>query len=188
MAETPSQDIDTPYGTLHAPKSVGVQFAVLATVFVGGLVIGNIVGRALGGVSDAAQVFLYLPFLAILFLGYALWVARLQAIAFDGMGRGILKALFSLFVKRQKPKGLQDVIPSEEKLREMAVRAQKAAWSFLTMSVPIGGGAVLIAAFFDAHASFALSIMLVGGTCIAWGYVLSLLGRSGYLPLPEGEG
>ena len=57
-------------------------------------------GQILGGVSENAQIGLYLPFAVIGFAGYGRWSARRKAIAFDGPGRGILWALATLVIQR----------------------------------------------------------------------------------------
>ena len=187
MDETPLDEMDTPYGKLHKPKHRVVQFAFLLLAFFGGPLLGEAIGRALGGLSDTAQIALYLPFVAILFLGYGLWVARLNAIAFEGIGRGILKALFMLIVRRRKPQNIEDVLPSKEKLLRMAVQAQKAGWSFFTVSIPIALVAALLALLFESATPGLMRLLAVGGSCLLWGYLLGFLARRGYLPVLEGE-
>jgi hypothetical protein len=120
-------------------------------------------------------------------MGYGFWVARLNAIAFEGIGRGILKALFLLLIRRKKPPSLEEVIPSKEKLLEMAVRSQKAAWSFLTAAIIVAVPAGLVALAIDSDASAFSRLFLISGGAVAWGCLLGFLGRRGYLPMPEGE-
>ena len=187
MDETPLDEMETPYGKLHKPKHGVVQFAALLVAFFGGPFLGYAVGGALGGLSETAQIVLYLPFVAIFFLGYGLWVARLNAIAFEGIGKGVLKALFTLIVRRKKPQNIEDVLPSKEKLLKMAVQAQKAGWSFFTVSIPIALVAALLALLFDSPASGLTRLLAVGGACLLWGYVLGFFARRAYLPIMEGE-
>ncbi|MCG8544254.1 MAG: hypothetical protein MJE12_08615 [Alphaproteobacteria bacterium] len=188
IAETYPESRDTPHGKVYRPKSWLVQGLFLVLAFFGGPALGEVTGRMLGGVSENAQIFLYLPFVAIFFLGYGLWSARLHAIAFDGIGRGILKALFMLLIRRKKPEGLQDVMPSAEKLEKMAAQAQKAGWSFLVMAVPVALVAALVALFFETEASAFAAASMVGGTCLLWGWVMGLLARRGYLPIMQEGG
>jgi hypothetical protein len=137
------------------------------------------------GLSEGARTFLCVPFALIFFFGYGLWLARLNAIAFHGLGKGVLQALIMLLVLRRKPARLEDVLPSRENLAEMLVRGQRAAASFLTVSVPISILAGVVVMFFETGASLALREILVVGGGIGWGWLLSFLGRRGYLPFPE---
>jgi len=138
--EIPPEGIDTPHGRLYPPLHEGLQILVLIGAFLGSLVMGWLVGMAPGDLSETAQTLAFVPFLLVLFLGYAAWVARLQALAFDLIGRSILRTLLLLILRRQKPKSIEDVIPSREKLQEMAVRAQRAGEAFGPMSWPIALG------------------------------------------------
>ena len=185
IVETYPETRDTPHGKVYRPKSWLVQGLFLMLAFFGGPALGELTGRSLGGVSENAQIFLYLPFVAIFFLGYGLWSARLHAIAFDGIGRGVLKALFMLLIRRKKPESLKDVMPSPETLEKMAVQAQKAGWSFLVMAVPVALVAGLVALFFETEASAFTAALLVAGGCIFWGWVMGLFARRGYLPIMQ---
>jgi len=186
--ENPAETVDTPYGKVYRPRNGLIQFFILALTFFGGPAVGELVGRTLGSVSENAQIALYLPFVAIFFLGYGLWSARLKAIAFDGIGRGILKALFMLLIRRKKPESLEDLMPSKDKILKMAVQAQKAGWSFFLMSFPVALVSVLVALLFDTQSSALETAMLVGGACLVWGYVMGSLGRRGFLPIMEEGG
>jgi hypothetical protein len=175
----------TPYGILYRPRSMWIQAPLLIGAFLGSIGIAEGVGRGFGGVSEAAQIFLYLPFVLVLVLGYSLWMARLQALAFDMLGRGLLKALFILIVFRRKPKNPEEFMPTVEKIEKMAVRAQQATSSFWMVSLPIGfvgaAGALLI----DAPAGPISRAFAVGAGCVVWGVILAFLGRRGWLPILE---
>lgn len=187
MTETPFENGHTPYGRLYEPQRGFVQFATLFFTFAGGPVMGIGVGKWLGNLSESAEVAICLPFAAVFFMGYALWAGRLHALAFDLIGRGILKALFCLFILRRKPTSLEDVLPSREKLVKAAVAAQRAGWSFLVASVPVAGVAALGALIMDADAGAMERVIVIGGACLLWGYVLGWLARHGYMPIMEGE-
>jgi len=187
MEKLVDAELDTPHGRLYRPSGNLAQIACLIAVFFGGPLLGEGIGRYLGDLSEAAQIVLYLPFVAIFFLGYAFWMARLSAIAFDGIGRSVLKALFMLIVRRKKPENLQDLFPTREKLLEMAVRAQKAAWSFLLVGIPVSFLAALAALLFDTATPTAERVLLVGGASLFWGWLLATLGRRGILPIAEDE-
>lgn len=187
ITETPFENGDTPYGKLYEPKRTLVQFAVFAGAFFGGPLFAMLVGGFLGGLSETAQTALYVPFVAIFFLGYGLWVSRLNLLGFNLLGRGLLKTFFMLIVLRRKPASLQDVLPSPEKFVEAAVKAQKAGWSFLLMAIPVACVAALTAMIVDAETGAAGRAVIVGGACLVWGYVLGWLARHGYLPFMDGE-
>jgi hypothetical protein len=183
--EIPDPYLDTPHGRLYRPLGQWSQIGVLIAVFFGGPAVGWVVGQIPGDLSETARTVLYVPYVAIFFLGYAAWVARLNAIAFDTIGRSLLKALFLLIVRKQAPKSAEDVLPSKEKLLEMAVRAQKAGASFGPASWPVGLLAALAALLFDSATAALTLFLLVALTCLAWGHLLARLGRRGWLPFME---
>ena len=177
--------MDTPYGRLYRPIGQWQQIAVLVAVFFGGPALGWLVGRIPGDLSESARTALCVPYVLVFFLGYAAWVARLNAIAFDTIGRSLLKALFLLIIRRRPPGSAEDVLPSREKLLEMAVRAQKAGASFGPASWPVALLAGLIAMMFDSATGAFARFLLVALTCLAWGHFLAWLGRRGRLPFME---
>jgi hypothetical protein len=182
---TPGAYVDTPIGRLHKPLPFGKQALVLGAAFFGGPMVGWLMGEIPGDLSESARTMLYVPYVATFFLGYALWVARLNAIAFDAIGRSLLVALFRMIVLRRKPASPAEVLPSKEKLLEMAVRAQKAGASFVPASLPIAGLAGLIVMLFDTDMSRVALLLATVTTCVGWGCVLGWLGRHGWLPFME---
>ena len=180
-----ASQIDTPKGRLRRPLGTGRQALVLVAAFVGGPAIGWVVGRVPGDLSETARTLVYVPFVAVFFLGYAVWVARLKVIAFKGLGAPLLRALVTLIVFRRKPRSAADVLPTREKLLEMAVQAQAAGASFRRVAWLVGVTAGLVAALFESAWAGASRFVLVSATCVAWGYALSLLARRGWLPIPE---
>ena len=123
--------------------------------------------------------------MAVFFLGYTLWVARLHAIAFDGLGKSVLKSLFLLVLRRQRPNSLEDVLPSKEKLLKMAVRGQKSGASFVVVGWPIGIVSGLVGVLFESAMSFAALFAVFALPSIAWGYLLGFIGRRGWLPIMD---
>jgi uncharacterized membrane protein YjjP (DUF1212 family) len=63
----------------------------------------------------------------------------------------------------------------------MAVRAQKAGWSFLTVAVFVGIVAAVVSVFLFGMTG----AIVVSAITLLWGYLLGHLARRGYLPLPE---
>ncbi|MGH6930255.1 MAG: hypothetical protein ACREEV_18195 [Dongiaceae bacterium] len=185
MVDLSKGHLETGAGLLYKPQGWGVQIPLVIAAFIGGPAIGWLIGGMMPGLSEGARTFLCVPFVLMFFLGYGLWLARLNAIAFHGLGKGLLKALFLLLVLRRKPARLEDVLPSRDKLAEMLVRGQRAASSFLAVSVPIAIVAGLVVMFFETGTSLLLREILVVGGYVGWGWLLSFLGRRGYLPFPE---
>lgn len=179
--------VETRFGVLYRPKSFVVQLPFLIGAFLGGPAAGWILGMILGGVSENGQIFLYASTTLIFFFGYALWAARLAALAFEAFGKHILRALFQLIVKRKRPESVEALIPSRDKLEELVVRAQKAAWSFFVVSIPLGLVGGILARLLETQSEKWLQSIVVSTGCVLWGSVLSLLGRRGCLPLPEPE-
>lgn len=187
MTQTPLENGETPFGRLYEPRGGIVQFLTFCMAFFGGPVFGMGVGSLLGNLSESAQIALYVPFVMTFFLGYTLWVSRLNMLAFNLIGRGLFKALFCLIVLRRKPRNVEDILPSRDKLLEAAVKAQQAGWSFFAASIPVAGLAMLGALIIDADTGPAGRLAVVGSACLLWGYALGWLGRHGYLPIMEGE-
>lgn len=187
MTETPFANGETPFGKLYTPQRTLVQFAVFCAAFFGGPLLGMLVGQVLGGLSETAQTALYVPFVAIFFLGYGLWVSRLNMLGFNLLGRGLLKTFFMLIVLRRKPASIEDILPSPEKFVEAAVKAQKAGWSFFVMSIPVACVSALLAMIVDAETGAVGRAAVVGGACLFWGYCLGWLARHGYMPFMDGE-
>jgi hypothetical protein len=184
MVELGEGRLETPAGFLYRPPGWAVQVAVVAAAFFGGPALGWGIGGLMPGISDDAT-FLCVPFVAVFFLGYGLWLARLNALAFNFIGKGLLRALFMLLVRRRKPERLEDVLPSKEKILEMLVRGQRAASSFLAVSMPVAIVAGVVTMFYETPTSPAMRWALAGGGCAGWGWALSFLGRRGFLPFPE---
>lgn len=185
--DVPPGGLETPYGVLYRPLDNGWQILVLFAAFAGGPAFAWVIGQVPGDLSQSAKDVLFIPMVAIFFLGYGLWIARLNAIAFHGIGWGLLKALFNLIVFRRKPDSVADLIPSRDKLLEMMVRAQKAGASFAPVGWLVGLISGLAAMFFDSALHPAKLFLLVGGGSLIWGYLLAWLGRHNWLPFMESE-
>ena len=183
--EPVAEVLDTPHGPLYRPLGTGRQALVLVAAFFGGPAIAWVVGAIPGDLSETARTLVYVPFVLVFFLGYAAWVARLKVIAFRGIGAPLLKALIALIVFRRKPRSVEEVLPTREKLLEMAVKAQIAGASFRRVGWLLGVGAGVIAALFESGMAGTTRFALVSATCIAWGYALAFLGRRGWLPIME---
>lgn len=183
--DVPPEGLETPYGILYQPPGNGLQILVLFAAFIGGPAFAWVIGQVPGDLSQTARDVLFVPMMAIFFLGYGLWITRLNAIAFHGIGRGLLKALFNFIAFRRKPKSVADLIPSRDKLLEMMVRAQKAGSSFAPVGWLVGLVSGLAAMLFDSALHPAKLFLLVCGACVIWGTLLAWLGRRNWLPFME---
>jgi hypothetical protein len=183
--DIPDEGLDTPYGRLYRPRATLHQLGMLVIAFAGGPLVGWAVGRAIGDLSETAAAILWLPYALVFFLGYALWLARLNALVFGTLGWSALKAVFSIVVRRRRPESLAEVLPSRDRLLEMLVRAQRAGWSFAPVGWAIGLAAGLTAMLFSSRVSPQGRGALVLITTILWGHLLAWLGRRGWLPFPE---
>jgi hypothetical protein len=144
-----------------------------------------VVGHLPGDLSEAARTFLYVPYLLVFFCGYSLWVMRLNALVFHGIGWNLLKVFFQWILLKRKPRSVEEVLPSKEQWLEMLVRAQKAGASFGPVGWPIGITAGLMALLFSSAMGPLSRFALVAGSCIAWGHLLGCLGRRGWLPFMQ---
>ena len=185
--DVPPHGLETPYGYLYRPLGNGTQILVLFAAFIGGPAFAWVIGQVPGDLSQTARDVLFVPLVAIFFFGYGVWIARLNAIAFHGIGWGLLKALFNLIVFRRKPDSISELMPSRDKLLEMMVRAQKAGSSFAPVGWLVGLISGLAATLFDSAMQPAKLFFLVGGSCVVWGYLLAWLGRRNWLPFMESE-
>lgn len=183
--EMPDGKLETPHGPLYRPLPHSKQLLVVVGAFLGSLGMGHIVGLVPGDLSEAASVGLHLAYLLVFFVGYATWVAKLSAIAFDGIGRSVFRVLWDLIVHRRKPRSAEEILPTREKLLEMAVRAQRAGGSFWRASWSIAVLFALIAMSFDSRMSGTSLALLVLVTVLGWGFLLGRLGSRGWLPFPE---
>jgi hypothetical protein len=185
--DIPVEGLETPYGRLYPPQSQGKQILTLVAAFVASMSVGRGVAAVPGDLSTTAEVAFHIPYALVFFLGYGLWVARLNAIVFDTFGRSVLKALWQWIVHRRRPDVREEILPSKEKILEMLVKAQKGGASFrgvAWMVAPLGLPLALLCE--SAMPEMQLFLLLVS-TVLAWGYLLGFLGRRGWLPFPEGE-
>lgn len=183
--ETAGGHLATPHGMLYRPQPMWIQIPMLFAAFAGGPGLAHAVAYALGGVSEAGRMFLYIAYMMVFMSGYSLWVARLQALGMELLGRSLFKALFVIIVHRRKPEGLEELIPTKEKLLKFAVRAQRAASAFWMVAIPIAGLVGAGSLLMSSETGLVLRALLTTSGCLAWGTALSMLARRGYLPLPE---
>ena len=185
--DIPVDGLETPHGRLYRPQSQSKQILALIASFVASMSLGSWVAAIPGDLSTAAQVAFHIPYVLVFFLGYGLWVARINALVFDAIGRSVLKALWQLIVHRKQPEARETILPSRDKVLEILVKAQKGGASFRGISwavAPLGAPLGLLCE--SATPEMQLVVLLMS-TVLAWGYLLGFLGRRGWLPFPEGD-
>ena len=185
--DIPDDGLETPYGRLYRPQSQSKQIFALIAAFVASMSLGGWVAAIPGDLSTAAQVAFHIPYVLVFFLGYSLWVARINAIVFDTMGRSVLKVLWQLIVHRKQPDDREGILPSKEKVLEMLVKAQKAGASFRGISWGVAPLGMVLGLLCDSAMPEMQLVTLLVATVLAWGYLLGYVGRRGWLPFPEGD-
>ena len=185
LREIPADGLETPHGRLYRPQTQIKQILALIAAFVASMSIGGWVAALPGDLSTAAQVAFHIPYVLVFFLGYGLWLARINAIVFDAIGRSVLKALWQLIVHRKQPDPKHTVLPSKDKLLEMLVKAQRGAASFRVIGWAVAPLGLVLGILCESAMSKMQMVILLVGTVLAWGYLLGFLGRRGWLPFPE---
>ncbi len=185
--DIPDDGLETPYGRLYRPQSQGKQIFALIAAFVASMSLGGWVAVIPGDLSTAAQVAFHIPYVLVFFLGYGLWVARINAIVFDTIGRSVFKLLWQLVVHRKQPDDREGILPSKEKVLEMLVKAQKAGASFRGISWVVAPLGMVLGLLCESAMPEMQLVTLLVATVLAWGYLLGYVGRRGWLPFPEGD-
>ena len=178
----------TPHGLIFPPRSAARTLAAFFASGIGGVLLGYLLSELIGATTNAGRIVCLAPFPLVFGFGYALWTARLQALFMEGLGRSLVRATWRLVLSRKLPEHMSEVLPNEEQLTRLAVRAQKAASSFLVVAVPIGALFGVLVSLVTAGLARLGSPPLLAGACLAYGALLCRLGRRGYLPMGESEG
>lgn len=186
-SKIPAEGLRTSFGLLHRPQSQGRQILVLIAAFFVSMGLGSWIAAIPGDLSNAAGIAFHIPYVLVFFFGYGLWLARINAIIFDTIGRSILRALWQLIIHRKQPDAREAVLPSREKMIEMLVRCQKSGasfrivgWFVALLSLPLG-------LLTESSMRGVPLVGLLAVTILAWGALLGSLGRRGWLPFPESE-
>lgn len=185
--DIPADGLETPYGRLYRPQSQSTQIVALIAAFLASMSLGSGVAAIPGDLSSAAQVAFHIPYALVFFFGYGLWVARMNAVVFDTIGRSILKALWQLIVHRRQPDLRENILPTREKLLEMLVKVQKGGASFRGVSWLVAAFGAALGLLCESSMSGPHLAALLAATVLGWGYVLGFFGRRGWLPFPEGD-
>lgn len=183
--DIPPQGIETPGGFLYNPPELSRQImTLLAFVFIA-VFLGWVLSSVPGDLSDFARSVFYIPFILVFFFGYSAWLGWLNVIVFDTIKWSMIKTLFAFFVNRKKPESVQELLPSNEKIIELMVRAQKATKTFYILSWPIGIVGGIAVTFLKTSANTLPLSAVMAISTVFYGYALSYFGRRGYLPFPE---
>ena len=183
----PPQGIETPKGYLYNPPELSKQIISLITFVFIAVFLGWVISSIPGDISDFAKSIFYIPFILVFFFGYSAWIGWLNIIVFDTFKWSMIKTLFAFFVNKKKPESMQELLPTNEKLIELMVRAQKAAKTFFILSWPIGIAGGIAVTFLKTSSDTLLLSIAVAVSTIFYGYTISYFGRRGYLPFPEDD-
>lgn len=186
-SDIPTGGLDTSFGRLYRPQSQGRQILVLIAAFITTMSLGGWIAALPGDLSTAARVAFHIPYILVFFFGYSLWVARINAIVFDVIGRSILKAFWQLIVHRRQPDAKTAVLPSRERVIEMLVRCQKSGASFRSIGWIVAPLSLPLGLLAESSMRGMPLVALLSITVLAWGWLLGFLGRRGWLPFPESE-
>jgi MFS family permease len=181
----PPEGLDTPKGHLYYPPKQGTQVLYLVSAFLAAILLGWIISKIPGDLSEVATGVLCFIFLLVFFLGYGLWISFVSALLFSSIKWPLIKIIVKFFIRQEKPTSINELIPEREKLIELMLRAQKYSRTFFIISWPLGIAGGFATLFINTSMNSALLFMLVFICSIVFGYVLSHFGRRGYLPLPE---
>ena len=181
----PPEGISTPNGYLYYPPSQGIQILFILGAFFSAIFLGWLITNIAGIQSEFASGAIYFLFLLIFFIGYGLWASFASAIAFNSIKWPIIKVLVKLFIKKEKPKSINEFLPDREKLIELLVRVQKHSRWFLIICWPIGIVGGIASLFMISSLSSSLLFMLIFISSVIYGHLLFYFGRRGYLPFPE---
>jgi hypothetical protein len=181
----PPEGINTPNGYLYYPPALGKQILFLVAAFFSAILLGWLICKIVGNLSDFASGVIYFVFLLIFFLGYGLWLGSVHALVFSRIKWPLIKMAVKFFVWKEKPFSVKEFLPEREKLIEMMVRVQKFSRAFLIISWPIGILGSFATLFMSSSLNSSILFLLVFVTSVLYGYLLSYFGRRGYLPLPE---
>jgi len=185
--DIPAEGLETPYGRLYPPQPQGKQILTLIAAFVASMGVGGLIAAIPGDLSSAARIAFHIPHILVFFFGYGLWVARINAVIFDTIGRSILRALWQMIVHRKQPDAREAILPSREKLLELLVKAQKGGALFSAVSWPVAVLAMFPGLLSESRMPDVQRVTLLAGSVLVWGYFLGFLGRRGWLPFPEGD-
>ena len=180
-----TEPLYTAKGVAYPPKPFHVQIPILAGAFVGGPIIAGVIGGIVGNTSEGVQLFLYVYFTLVFFLGYAFWAARLASLVVTLFGARFLWKLLVLLFRRSKPRDLQELIPDRDTLAAFLVSSQRAAWAFFAVGVLLAAVCWPVMGLTSLFGNSILPSPFVLLFAIPWGYLLGWLGRHSYLPLPE---
>jgi len=181
----PPGGLDTPKGHLYYPPKQGTQVLYLVSAFLAAILLGWIISKIPGDLSEVATGVLCFIFLLVFFLGYGLWVSLVSALLFSSIKWPLVKIIVRFFVRKEKPASFNELLPERGKLIALMVRAQKYSRTFFIISWPIGIAGGFATLFMNTSMNPALLFMLVFICSIVFGYILSHFGRRGYLPFPE---
>ena len=111
--QIPPEGIETSRGHLYPLPGTGKQILFLISGFFTAILLGFIVSSIPGDLSDFAKGVIYFVYILIFILGYGAWASWLGAIAFKSFKLPLMKILFKVFVRKEKPDSLEKLLPTQ---------------------------------------------------------------------------
>lgn len=180
-----TEGVETPWGYLYPPPKQIKQILFLVAAFFAAILQGWVVSNIPGDLSDFAKGVIYFIYLLVFFLGYAAWSSWLGVIVFKRFKLSLIKTLFGIFLRREKPESLEKLLPTKDQAIEFMVRAQKAAKIFFIISWPIGIAGGIASLFINTSINKVYLFVIIIISTVMFGYSINYFGRRGYLPFPE---
>lgn len=170
-----------PEGFVIRPAKVQVG-AIVGAAIVGPLA-GITIARWVAPGSEFATFVGFIALPMVLGAGYAVWRAIIASLLFRGISRGLMRAIYQILVKRERPSA-DEVLPDAARVATFLQESVRASAAFTRVGYLIGITAGLLLAI-AAPGSRLMAFVLMFVACALYGRGLAHLARDGYLPMPD---
>ncbi|MDJ0946123.1 MAG: hypothetical protein QNJ30_21965 [Kiloniellales bacterium] len=188
MTEHPALEDELDWLDRH---SEWARFGAIAAMFTAAPAVGYLLALVAGPGSDFAVAAGAIALLLTLGLGYALWSSYTKAVLVHGVFGGLIGAgLRFLFSRDRKDlesakKSLAEAFTDRERALEISRKIRGKAAVFLWLGLGFGLCAGLVVAIAGSALGFGATLGLYGASGALYGFVLSRLGRAGYILMLE---
>ncbi len=188
MTEHPALNEELDWLDRH---SEWARFGAIAAMFFTALGAGYVLALAAGAESDLAVAAGAIALLLTLGLGYAAWSSYTKAVLVHGVFGGLISAGFRFLFSRDRKdletakKSLAEAFTDRERALQISRRIRGKAAVFLWFGLGFGLLAGLAVALAGSALGFGATLGLYGGAGALYGFVLSRLGRAGYILMLE---
>lgn len=180
----PAEGMKTEKGIVYSMPALGKQIIMLVASFFAAILLGFIIGRIPGDLSELATGVLYFVFITIFVLGYSIWIGWMKFKILNAFKKRILKGVKNILTKNEE--GLKhDLSLPVEKVFELLLASQKSAKIFAVMGWLFGLLGGIISLSFDTRMSKLILFLLIIIFAAGFGHLIYYFGRRGYFPFPE---